>query len=72
MRHVFEERPPIVFRDGGVFLAIATITIDKLTTTWNVPTELLAVFSRLVEGLSSANNVAARKTAEASGFSLQD
>lgn len=55
MTHELVEQRPMLFPDGGVFLAVASITLDRSAASWRVPIELHARLRPLVREIREEN-----------------
>ena len=51
LRCSFSYRNPIVFENGGVFLATATISLDKSSISWTAPKMLEPALIIIVGGI---------------------
>ena len=55
MEHQFRIWQPLVFPDGGVFVAVASLTLDRCSTIWSVPIGLEDQFRSLCTAISEQN-----------------
>lgn len=53
MQFNYETHNPILFPDGGVFLATARLSLDKESTTWKIPAQFHSVFKEIVSTIPS-------------------
>ncbi|HUX21597.1 MAG TPA: GNAT family N-acetyltransferase [Spirochaetia bacterium] len=53
MKCNFEARAPVLFPDGGVFLATAKLSLDGETTTWHIPGEFESKLRPVVSSIPS-------------------